>query len=430
MRILFITRRFYPDIIGGGEVSAYHIAKSLVDLDNDVFVLTFTEGKFKKEIIDGIKIYRYPIFYTKIPILSHFLNLEGMYIQMAYRTLKFLDKIKPDVVHLLNIESIFFTSFILKIKGIPSFATINGPMISCYVGDCVDYRGNSCIKCSPKKMFFCIMNKGKTSFIGYFGRFFKFIYGVFHILELKFFAKKIDKLFPVSKAIKKLLIENGFNEDKLEVIHNPIPISDKIKTNLKEKLNIQNRRVILYAGRVTEEKGVHRVVEAMRYIDNAIFLIVGRGSYCRVKTPYYKSLEEMVKKYDLKEKVKFIGYVEPDNMKEYYSIADLVVLPCTIYESLSRMLLEACSYGIPIIASNVGGNSEIVEDGKNGILLKTLETEELVKAIKYILENPKIYEEMSKYCKEKVRKKFSLEIIGGKILDEYKLAIREKIENA
>jgi len=397
MKILFISRRFYPDITGGGQISAYYIAKSLADLGQDVSVLTFTTGEYKEEEIGGVKIYRYPIFYINVPLISHFLNLEGMYIQMAYRSWKFINKIKPDIVHLLNMESIFITSWILKRRRIPSFATINGPWL---------------------------LDQDHTKGKG-FKHTISSIYEIFHRLEFKFFTKKVDKLFPVSNAIKQLLIKNEFDEDQLKVIHNPISLQEKTTTDLREKLNLSGKKIILYAGRVTEEKGVHRVVEAMRYIDNAIFLIVGRGSYCRVKTPYYKSLEEMVKKYDLKEKVKFIGYVEPDNMKEYYSIADLVVLPCTIYESLSRMLLEACSYGIPIIASNVGGNSEIVEDGKNGILLKTLETEELVKAIKYILENPRIYEEMSKYCKEKVKREFSPEKVGKELLEEYDKALKK-----
>jgi len=395
LRILFISRRFYPDITGGGQISAYYIAKSLVDLGQDVSVLTFTTGEYKEEEIGGVKIYRYPIFYVNVPLISHFLNLEGMYIQMAYRSWKFINKIKPDIVHLLNMESIFITSWILKRKRIPSFATINGPWL-------LDHT------------------KGKG-----FKHTISSIYEIFHRLEFKFFTKKVDKLFPVSNAIKQLLIKNEFDKDRLKVIHNPVPLQEKTTTNLKEELNLSGKKVILYAGRVTEEKGVHRIVEAMRYIDNAIFLIVGRGSYVKTRTPYYKSLEEMVKKYNLKERVKFIGYVGSDNMKEYYSIADLVVLPCTFYEPLSRMLLEACSYGIPVIASNVGGNSEIVDDGKDGILLKTLETEELVKAIKYILENPDIYEKMSKYCKEKVKREFSLERVGREILEEYKIELRD-----
>ena len=420
MKILFISRRFYPDITGGGQISAYYIAKSLADLGQEVSVLTFTTKGYKEEEISGVKVYRFPIFYVNIPLISHFLNLEGMYVQMAYRSWKFINKIKPDAVHLLNMESIFITSWILKRKGIPSFATINGPW-TCFVGDCVDYKGNLCTRCSFKKMFQCVMKKrGKTNVAGYLGRFFKFIYGTVQMKERMFFTEKVNKLFPVSEAIKKLFIENGVDKNQLKVIHNPVPLQNKVKTDLKKKLNLSKKKIILYAGRVTEEKGVHRVVEAMRYIDNTVFLIVGRGSYAKIHTPYYKSLEKMVEKYNLKEKVKFIGYVDPRKIGEYYSVTDLVVLPCTFYEPLSRMLLEACSYGIPVIASNAGGNPEIVEDGKNGILLKTLETEELSNAIRRILENPDIYEKMSKYCKEKVKREFSPEKAGRKILEEYK----------
>ncbi|MEM4346982.1 MAG: glycosyltransferase family 4 protein [Candidatus Altiarchaeota archaeon] len=421
LKILFISRRFYPDITGGGQISAYYITKALRDLGQEVFVLTFTTKEYKEEEMDGIKIFRIPLIYIDLPFISHICNLEFMYLQIAYHTNKFIKQIRPDVVHLLNMESIIITSLILKIRGIPCFATVNSPWI-CYTGNCVDYKGNSCTKCSSKKMLRCVIKKEKgIGLIKYLVGFIKFIYGVLHMKERKFFTKKVDKLFPVSEAIKKLFIENGFNENKLKIIHNPIPLQEKVKTNLKEKLGIsKNKQIILYAGRVTQEKGVHIVIKAMKYIDDSVFLVVGRGSYSKLKTPYYRSLEKIVEEYKLEDKVKFVGFVKPEYMKEYYSITNLVVLPCTFYEPLSRMLLEACSYGIPIIASNVGGNPEIVEDGKNGILLKNLEIDELARAIRYILENSNVYKEMSKNCKEKIKNEFSPEKIGREILEEYR----------
>jgi len=419
MKVLFISRRFYPDITGGGQISAYHIAKAVKSLGHDVYVLTFTTSGYKEEDLDGIKVFRYPILYVNIPLISHFLNLEGMYLQMAYRAWRFTGRIKPDVVHLLNIESIYLTSWILRIKRIPSFATINDPCL-CSVGDCVDHSGKSCLECCPSKAFACLMKKrGTPRGFGYLKRFLGSIYQVIHCWELKSSAKQVTELFPVSRAIERLFLKNGFDGSRLKVIRNPVPIKDKTRTDLGRRLGISGKKVILYAGRVTAEKGVHLMVEAMKYIEDAVFLVVGKGSYKNVHTRYYEHLEELVRRDNLEGKVVFAGFVEHRDMGDYYSISDLLVLPGTYYEPLSRMLLEAESYGIPVVASDVGGNSEIVDDGRCGILLKAQDAVELAGAVKRIFGNHEVYEEMSDHCREKIIKEFSPEKVGQDLVEEY-----------
>lgn len=405
MKILFVTRRFYPDIIGGGQISAYHIAKALKDLGNDVFVCTFTSGKYIEEKIDGIQVYRFPLNYVNIKFLRYLSDREYMYLQMTSYTNKLVNKIKPEIIHALNIESIPSVAYVAKMKhNIPFFATINGPMITCFVGECIDDKGNTCIKCNSMKMLRCVREQRKK--LG----FLEWVYGLLHMEEFKFFAKKAERLFPVSNAMKQLLINTGYDEDLLKVIHNPISAQNKVETNLKEQLGIQGK-VILYAGRLAESKGVQNVIYAMEHIHDAVFLVLGKGKY-------REKLETLAEKCNVKDKVRFMGFVEYEKLKEYYSIADVVVLPCTFYEPLSRMLLEACSYGIPMIASNVGGNPEIVEHNKNGILLQTQNIDELAGAIKYILDNPDIYNKMCRNCKKKI-KEFSPEKIGEQILEAY-----------
>ena len=421
MKVLYISRRFYPDVTGGGQISAYHMARAVKALGPEVHVLTFTTSGYKEEELDGIKVYRYPIFYVNIPLVSHFLNSEGMYLQMAYRSWKVLDGVKPDVVHLLNMESVYITSWILKKKKIPSFETVNAPWV-CGLGNCIDYRERECTRCSTSKMFRCFMRKGSPTLTGRLWRFLKFIHKYLNMKEMKFFEDKVDRLLPISNGLKELFAQNGYDEKRMRVIPLIIPEQKKVETNLKERLGVkEDEKVILYIGRVAREKGVHRAIEAMRYISNAVLLIVGKGSYAKTRTEYYRSLEKQVEDYGLGDKVRFVGYVEPREVREYYSIADLTVLPCWWFEGFSRTLLESCAYGIPAIATKVGGIPDVIEDGKNGILLKTLETEELVKAIEYVLQNPDVYRKMSEYCKEKVEREFSPEKVGRDLLKEYEM---------
>lgn len=382
MRVLFVTRRFYPDIIGGGEISAYHIAKAVKDQGCDVHVCTFSDKLYMvgyREEIDSnhIHVIRFSLKSSDKPILSHLLNLELMYLQMWYYLRKVINALEPDVLHFLNVDSIFYNS----LERLPKFATINSPLL----------------------------RSERSGII-------KKLYWSFNERELKFFMRRVDKLFAVSRAIKKLLISEGFDKSVIDVIHNPIVPHKIVDTNLKSRLNIGDKRVILYAGRIAYEKGIHKIVDAMNCIDDAVLLILGRGSDIK----YKKYLNELIDKNKLHDKVKIVGFIRHSKMHEYYSIADLVVLPCTWYEPLSRMLLEACSYGIPCIASDVGGNSEIVDDGKNGILLRENTTEELIEAIDKIFSlSESQINKIRRYNIKKIEREFSPEKIGKQIIRNY-----------
>jgi glycosyltransferase involved in cell wall biosynthesis len=414
VKVLIVSKRFYPDIKGGGEISAYYIAQSLHNLGCDVFVLTTSEEKNTLENINGIRIFR--IKRRHLPILKEISNHEFLYMHMLYHANKLIKHIKPDVIHALNLESIPASSASAMLNGLPFFATINGPWLTCFTREHIDYEGKTCLKCSPKKMLNCVTKrKEKSSKINTLLRTLRWYYGVFHMKELKFYASKADKLFPVSNAIKTLLINAGYDESKIKVIHNPISKKKKINTSLKEKLGINDKKVVLYAGRLVESKGVQNVIKAMKFINNAVFLVLGKG--------YYEDeLRKIAKKEKVENKVKFLGFINNEKISEFYSIADVVVLTGLFYEPLSRMLLEACSYGVPMIAGDVGGNSEIVEHFKNGILLNTFEPEVIAESIKYIIENDKVKKDMSLYCRKKI-KEFSPEKVGKEIIKEYEKAI-------
>ena len=423
---MYVSRRFYPDVIGGGQISAYHMAKAVSDLGHDVSVLTFTTGRYSEEALDGIKVFRFPIFHVGIPLLSHFLNLEGMYVQIAYRSWRFVKKIRPDIVHFLNYESSYMTSWILEREKIPLVETINAPWV-CGAGNCVNYEKNICLTCSGKEMYRCFMKRERSGLAGRVKGLVKYAYRSLNMAEQRFFERRIDRFFPISNALKDLFVRNGYDEKKLKVIPLILSPQEKVETDLKQRLGIKpDDKVILCVGRVTEDKGVHRAVEAMRYVKGAVLLVIGRGSYSKVRTDYYKSLEKMAEEYGLKDKVRFIGYVDPKDLKEYYSIAYLTVSPCWWFEGFSRTLLESCAYGVPAIATDVGGISDVIEDGGNGILLKTTDTEELVKAIESLLMNPEAHEKMSRFCIEKVAAEFSPERVGKDQVSEYESLIKKK----
>jgi len=403
MKALLVSRTFYPEGFGGGEISALHIAKAISKTDNDVVVCCLSE-RIKKPImekIENVKIYRFP--WKKLKFSKKLSNLEYVYLQIYKAIKKVIKTEKPDIIHFLNFQSIFPAA--LFFNKYPKFATINSPLF-CEFGGA--HNGiKTCYNCTQKERFVLSIKKWGSIGLIY------WLYNRYAQFTLKLSIKKCTKAFPVSNAIKKMLLSKKIKENKIKIIHNPIEINKKIKTKLKKELGIKKEeKIILYCGRLSKDKGIYFTINAIKDLDNIVFLIIGK------KRNYYSELNNLVKKLDISKKIKFIGFIDNSKIKEYYSITDLVVHPCTYYEPLSRMLLEAASYGIPIIASNIGGNSEIVENDVNGFLVKN--TKELKNKIEKLINNEKLAKKMGEESKEKIKKEFSYKKISKRLIEEYK----------
>ena len=114
--------------------------------------------------------------------------------------------------------------------------------------------------------------------------------------------------------------------------------------------------------------------------------------------------------------IKFLGHV--DDMRLAYESCDLVVLP-SWREGLSRSLIEASAMECPIITTDVPGCIEIVENGINGLIVKSKNVYELEKAIRFALKDIKSFRELGKNGREKVITKFDARIINKNNLNVY-----------
>ena len=111
-------------------------------------------------------------------------------------------------------------------------------------------------------------------------------------------------------------------------------------------------------------------------------MIIGDGSE-------RKNLEKLTDELGLQEKVKFLGEISNEKIPEYLLAADCFVLP-SIKEGFGIAVLEAMAVGVPVIASRVGGILDIIEDGRNGLLVEPVDSEAIAQAILKIYEQPEI----------------------------------------
>jgi len=176
-----------------------------------------------------------------------------------------------------------------------------------------------------------------------------------------------DRLIAVSNDMAQTLQAIGIHPEKIALIPNGVPCAeacgnaDSIALK-REWLGDAELPVVLYVGRLAEEKGVDRLLTvwaSLRTSVEAVLLLVGDG-------PLKTDLDAMVQRLELQSSVRFLGPQE--EVSKFYAMADLFVLPSRS-EGMSNALLEAMVAGVPSIASDVGGNREVIQHAETGFLV-------------------------------------------------------------
>jgi len=217
---------------------------------------------------------------------------------------------------------------------------------------------------------------------------------------------KCTKIIAISDFLKKNLINNDIKKEII-TIHNPCP-------DWKPVIKKHEGIILFTAGRLEHYKGFHILINSMKEVTekykNIKLIIAGTGNY-------EKELKELTNKLNLNDYIKFTGRISYDKIKEHYFDSDIIIFPSIWPEPLGRLSLEAISSGKPIIASNIGGIPEIVND-KTGILVKPNDKEELTEAILKLIKNSGLRLKMGKEA-NKLYDKFSQERFIEKIIKVY-----------
>lgn len=186
--------------------------------------------------------------------------------------------------------------------------------------------------------------------------------------------------------------------------------------SIDKKYGIKGKKLILFVGRLTKEKGVEYLVKAADKIKGEIF-IIGDG-------PEKGRINSLCNKLDCKN-VHLLGYFDEEKATELHKIytrADVLVLPSVVNESLGLVLLEAMACYTPVVASNRGGIPLVVKERKNGMLVRARSPKAIAEAVNYILNNPDRAKAMAIEARKTAMEKFSMEVLVKQILPIYKKA--------
>jgi glycosyltransferase involved in cell wall biosynthesis len=214
-----------------------------------------------------------------------------------------------------------------------------------------------------------------------------------------------EKIIAVSEKTKNDILLNKTIKEKIKVIYNGIEKFELLKReDAKNILKSKNKITILSIGELHRSKGYDVSLKGISLLEDLTkkeveYRIVGSGEEIN-------KLEKIVRNLELEDTVMLLGQI--DNARNLIAGAD-IFLVSSRNENFPYVILEAGFYGVPIIATNVGGIKEIINDMNNGILIHKENPKEIAEAISYIINHKEKSLEMASKIKEEVKDNFSIE---------------------
>lgn len=251
----------------------------------------------------------------------------------------------------------------------------------------------------------------------------------------KFRIKKMDAITGCSRFIINGISERFPNhKKKCNVLYNGVDIehfnSEIPKNKFKIQYSNKGEKIICYVGRITPEKGIHTLVDAMKIVVNkrpdVVLLVAGAFSYNppnpqnfdnddfeRIKSNYKEYLIRSAQQLD--KNIKFLGLVSRSELPDFYRACDIFIHPAIWNEPLGITLLEAMACGKPVISTPRGGIPEILIDGENGKLVEHDDPVLLAETILSLLNSTEILDVMGKKGRTMVESKFTWDHIAKDI---------------
>lgn len=232
-----------------------------------------------------------------------------------------------------------------------------------------------------------------------------------------------DRIVVVSQGSKEDILKYyDVPEEKIEVIYNGIDLKEykKIDRNVARKKYGIEGRYILFVGRISRQKGITHLIDAVKYLPKDVKVVLCASS---PDTP--EVLEEVEQKVKLHDNIIWINkMVEKEDIVELYSNAEVFVCP-SIYEPFGIINLEAMACETPVVASATGGIKEVVVHEETGFLVEPGNSEELAKYINILLENRELAKKFGINGRKRVEEMFSWESIAKKTYEMYRKVVQE-----
>ena len=405
IRIGLINEYFPPFAPGGAEWSSLALAQALAQ-DHSVRVLTPNYGTADRETMGNAQVLRFPspvkLDGSKMTVPIRWLANPGYYRRVMQAIVQAAVHEPFDLLHVQAKYSLPGAYWAARRLGIPIAYTIRDSLIVCPTGQCLIEYDPIHKGCGTMPFWWRLC---RPLYMG------RYMHGVarpwriqlallwqqFHIRLFRSALKRVDGVIGVSEGILDVYRQAGLQlGQKTAVIYNlpPTKPSNYDVTAVKAKFALKNEPIVLYAGKFSLGKGTQILVKAADQLiqkkASIQFLFAGHGDI-QLNGPHTRNL----------------GRLSHDELQALYQLADMVIIPSTWPEPLSRVGLEAMAAGKPLIGTRVGGTPEQIIDGKTGYIVPRKDPSALAEAILRLLADEALRQEMGQQAKELVETKFS-----------------------
>ncbi len=244
-----------------------------------------------------------------------------------------------------------------------------------------------------------------------------------HLAE-EYLVREADIIIACSEFMRREITSSlSVPDEKIRVIPNGVEYSHLLELREKYAAYPHIRRrwaqpdqpLIFFVGRLEWEKGPDLLVQAMPAVlaefPRARLVLAGKGSYTQ-------QLIAMIQDAGLEEAIQLAGFISDETRNELYAVADIAVFPSR-YEPFGIVALEAMAAGAPVVVSDQGGLSEVVDQGVTGLRAQTT-PEAIAAAILDILHHPELAAERARRAQNVVRTQYSWETIADRTLEVYR----------
>jgi glycosyltransferase involved in cell wall biosynthesis len=298
---------------------------------------------------------------------------------------RLINKYTPDIAHIHNIYHHISPSIlpVLRKNKIPVVMTLHDYKLVC--PNYSLFTANlPCERCKSGNYFNtvihkCLNNSYPASFLGCLEMYFAKIF--------KLYENNVDLFIAPSVFVKNKFIDFGI--DKRKIYYLPYAI-DLAGFNP----NFDHGKYILYIGNLYAKKGVETLLMSAKYLKGISIKIIGEG-------PQRCELESFSRRERLTN-VEFLGYRSKKDLAGFIRDALFTVVPSRWYEVSGLIIYESFASGKCVVASNIGGLPELVDDGLNGLLFRPGDFNDLVEKIRYLINNPMRIRELGRNAYEKI----------------------------
>lgn len=391
LSVMMFSWEYPPRIIGGISPHIYYLSKSLARNGVKVYVITCDfPGAPAHEVVDGVEVYRIDSYKNPAPDFATWVYLMNVNMQKEAAAIMRSLGGRIDIFHahdwLVATAGIGLKHVFRK----PFFATVHSTEIGRRNGIHSDYER------------------------------------MIHETEAWLTYEAWKVVCCSDYMVQHIKWAFGLPTDKLMMIPNGVNI-EAYKKNEKEdlarfrnKYALPEEKIVLFVGRLVYEKGVHVLVNAAPKVlekTNAKFIIVGNG--------YMKDqLLNIVNSTGLAHKVMFTGFVDDDTLRKLQRCADVSVVP-SLFEPFGIVALEAMAARSPVVVSDTGGLSEIVNHDVDGAKVYTGNPDSLAWGITRVLTNEQYANTIRTNAYQKIQEKYNWEKIGQQTKNLYENVLAE-----